>query len=492
MKLKKYEGDMKFAWSITALLLILLVSCAEVEKPVADDETRIKGHILLPNSDEIILSKDNPYDFGNEYEVITTAKIDTNGNFTVTFPCKELQVVQLRDKSATYFWKLYVYPGDELHIDYDNANRDDIKVKFQGKSAPANNYVRHFAQQFQKDRAYYEYLNMTDVEKFNEWADQRREEMVEYYKNYFVLDTVPEIVDVIENSNINYEWAYVKNEWAIRNYYYQPQRWDSFELPDSYFNFLKQVKIQEPYLNFFLSRYLESLIWNWHIKQVKKEITPTTQKRELAKFEIAKSNFSGRTKDIAMALCINDILLYSFDERIMEVISKLMDDFKGEVKDKGYYESLKKLYEKRMKLLKGKTAPDFSLPNIYQAPIALSDFNGKVRYIYFWGTAFKPSKNILKEILKLQKKYEDNKDVVFISIAMEQNYFDSWRASVIDDTLTGIQLYMEGEFLNETAKEYMINSLPFAMIVDKEGRIVTMKAPFLNLDKIDEIIQSLI
>ncbi|MFC2129922.1 TlpA family protein disulfide reductase [Bacteroidota bacterium] len=477
--------------AILLILITLAVSCGKVETPVSDNSTRISGRIAIPKSDEIIISKDNPYDFGFDYQIIATAKLDSTGAFSVEFPLEQADIVQLKNGDETLIKKVYVYTGDELIIDYDNLQKD-IKIKFEGESANANEYISQIAIQFPKDNEYYQQLINPNLEEFIKWAGDRRQQMLNYYNNYFIKDSIPPRVKNNEMSNINYEWAYLRNEWAIRNYYYLPEKWDNFTLPDNYYSFLKDLTIDEPYLHNFLGRYLEGLVWEWHIKQVKKGLTPTTQTRGLAKFEAAKAKFAGSSRDIAMALCINDILTYGFDERMVEVTNKLMEDFKRNVNDKIYFLPIETKYRKRLSLLKENPAPDFSLPNIYNAPISLSDFIGKTIYVYFWGTVYNPSVRMLDQYKELLEKFSDNSEIAFISIAMEENNFDNWKKMVNEKQLPGIQLYMEGQFSNKVAKDYMINTIPFSMIIDKEGKIIDLNAPFPGLKKLEVLLKALL
>jgi|GEM_PF-4529468 len=462
---------------ISLLLFVFLLSC-EKFSPVSENTTKVVIHIDVP-PDEVLIVRDNPYDFNYEYETVAGSKINKDFIFEIQFDLKQPEVFQLRTKRDNVLIdRLYLYPNDELKISIDNTNSEDVNVTYEGKSAKANSFVKNIKEQYKKDQDFFDHLNNSDAQAFIEWADKRHDEMLDYYKNYFFKDSVPDIVNRNEISNINFDWAYIRIDWTLRHFFYKPDNWNTKIIPDNYYSFLKELNIIEPYLSLFLSQYLESLIWEWHISEVQKGVEPTAQNRETAKFHIAKQKFFGESADIAMSLCLNDLLVMAFDERMMGVINQLLDEFKVSVKNKNYLHGIEKLYKKRLSLMKGLPAPDFTLPNLFNAPISLKDFKGKTVYCYFWSTQYEPSREMAKFLNQIQIYNLRNPNISFISVAMEEDAQEKWKRIVEADTLTGIQLYSEGLFANKVAIDYMINSIPFAFIVDKDGKIAMMNAPF--------------
>jgi peroxiredoxin len=479
---------MKYLASVVALLIIF-TACNKIETPVDKQITKIIGHITTPIDKHVVIAKDNPYDFDFIIDTLAIVPVDTAGNFTVTFPLKDIDLVQLKFGNRTVLWSLYVYPGDELKLDINNYNDEDLKFKFTGKSEKANLFSQAIANMYKQDDEYNKKLLAPDPADMVKYIDNRRKDMLSYYKDYWSKDTVPSFINLNEISNINFQWAYYRNEWALRNYYYYPEVWSKTQLPPDFWDFLKKLNFNEPYLHYFLERYLESLTWQWHKKQIEDGKTPTSQEMEKVKFEIAKAKFTGQSRDIAMALCLNGLLSYDFEQRMIEVTTQLMDDFKKNVSEKRYIPSIENKFKKRLSLLKGNPAPNFTLPNILEAPISLSDFKGKVVYIYFWGTIYPTSFDMVADFNDLQKKFIKNPNIVFVSIALENNNMRLWKQFVDENKPMGIQLYMEGEFSNPVAQNYMINSIPSYMLIDKDGKIIDVNAPSPRTKNIEEVLK---
>ncbi|ROL59381.1 TlpA family protein disulfide reductase [Bacteroidetes/Chlorobi group bacterium ChocPot_Mid] len=461
---------------VAIFLLLSLIGC-EKFFPASENTTKIKLHIDVP-PDEVMIVRDNPYDFNYDYEVVAKAKLSKDFDFQFQFNLKEKDVFQLRTKENVIIERIYLYPGDELKVNIDNTNPEDLHIKFDGESAKANSFVQNIKSQYVKHQDYYDQLNNPNADVFNHYIDSLHNDMLSYFKEFFFKDSIPEVVKKMETANIDFEWAYAKIDWTIRNFYYNPQNWDKKIIPDNYYAFLNNLNLIEPYLSLFLTHYLESLIWDWHIKEVQKGVQPTEQNREMAKYQIAKQKFFGESADIAMTLCLNDLLMINFDERMMNVINNLLNDFRSSVKNKKYVEPIEKLYKQRISLLKGNPAPNFTLPNLFNAPISLNDFKGKVIYCYFWSMQYDPSIQMAKFLNRIQIENLRNPNIAFISVALEENNQEKWKNFIQGDTLTGAQLYAEGLFASKVAKDYMINTLPYAFIVDKKGNIGMMNAPF--------------
>ena len=481
---------MKYFLIIIAIFA-LLTSCDKSDGPVPSDETRITGSLMSFPSFEVSITEDDIYDMNYEYKVLVTATVDSTGNFVFQFPLTEPKVVQFRIGNQILIQNLYVYPGDDLKLKIDNRSPESLTIKYEGKSAKANEFHENIKKFFPKDQEFENQLYNPDLNAFLEWNDNRRKDMLDYYNDYFVKDTVPTMVNVNEISDINFQWAYLKNEWALRNYYYYQEAWTSKVIPDNYWDFLKDINFNEPFLHNFVDRYLESLVWQWHINQVMSGKTPTTQEMEFVRYEHAKNKFTNESRDIAMAMCINGLLAYQFDERVVELVSSLLNKFKNDVNNKNYIKPLEEKFKKRMSLLKGNPARDFSLPNIFKAPIALSDFKGKVVYLYFWSTMNPASPDVIPHFNNLQMQFAGDTNIVFLSLSLENNSWDKWKAFVDDNRALGAQIYVEGSFSNKVAKDYMINALPVYVLIDKKGKIYTMTAPYPGDEKLPDLLKSL-
>jgi hypothetical protein len=123
-------------------------------------------------------------------------------------------------------------------------------------------------------------------------------------------------------------------------------------------------------------------------------------------------------------------------------------------------------------LKSGTKAPDFSLKDVYNANIKLSDFKGKYVYMHFFATY---SEESIRDMIILKSLHDQYKDTVhFISIMVDfepvklyhfvstYRQFD-WTFLQVGDNFT---------FLDD----YRVKALPLGVLIDTQGNIVQYPA----------------
>jgi thiol-disulfide isomerase/thioredoxin len=126
---------------------------------------------------------------------------------------------------------------------------------------------------------------------------------------------------------------------------------------------------------------------------------------------------------------------------------------------------------------KGNPAPAFTLEDAKGKSYTLQDFKGKKVYMDLgaawcgWCIKGVPAWN------KLVEQNAKNKDVVFISIGMDEEEA-TWRGWTEKHKLKGLLLYAgEGGMKSKFGTDYQIQSLPRFILLDEEGRIEAFSAP---------------
>lgn len=105
------------------------------------------------------------------------------------------------------------------------------------------------------------------------------------------------------------------------------------------------------------------------------------------------------------------------------------------------------------------------------------NLRGKHVVIDFWASWCGPCR---REMQSLRPIYEEMKDrgVTFVSVSMDDDR-DAWMKMVREEKLPWLMLWNEGGFsykqdaLNEVQQAYGFFQLPFIMLIDKDGRIVS-------------------
>ena len=123
--------------------------------------------------------------------------------------------------------------------------------------------------------------------------------------------------------------------------------------------------------------------------------------------------------------------------------------------------------------------------------VSLSDFKGKYVYIDIWATWCGPCQREIPHLQKLEEKYH-GKDIYFVSISCDnykKAWWNRWWAVV-----KGIQFH----FGNGDAfkNDYMIKGIPRFILLDKEGKIISvdMSRPSdpKTIAKLDELLNWLL
>ncbi len=124
----------------------------------------------------------------------------------------------------------------------------------------------------------------------------------------------------------------------------------------------------------------------------------------------------------------------------------------------------------------GQMAVDFKYPDVKGDMVSLSDLKGKVVVIDVWATWCGPCKQQIPHLKQLEKAYH-GKDVEFLSVSIDaEKDREKWANFVKEQELGGIQLFADG-WGSDIAKYYNIKGIPRFMVVDKEGRLVSVDAP---------------
>lgn len=118
----------------------------------------------------------------------------------------------------------------------------------------------------------------------------------------------------------------------------------------------------------------------------------------------------------------------------------------------------------------GRKLADIEQNDLNGDKVNLWDFRDKYVLMYFWASNFDPCR---KENLKLMKLYEKYKDwgfeVMAVSMDTEE---DQWNRAVMEDNLNWQNVSDLNGWDNTIAKKLNIQTIPFTILLDREGTII--------------------
>lgn len=140
------------------------------------------------------------------------------------------------------------------------------------------------------------------------------------------------------------------------------------------------------------------------------------------------------------------------------------------VKDKKLAEA--KLADDAALLNPGKISPDFEeLGTDRKTSIKLSSLKGKVVLIDFWASWCGPCRKENPNVVRTYEKYK-NDGFTIMSVSLDTDK-DKWIAAINQDKLTWKNHVSDlGGWNSKVGKIYGVNSVPFTVLIDQEGKII--------------------
>lgn len=124
----------------------------------------------------------------------------------------------------------------------------------------------------------------------------------------------------------------------------------------------------------------------------------------------------------------------------------------------------------------GKSAYDFTLPDVNGKMVSMQEFKGKVVLIDVWATWCGPCKAQMPFLKEVEEHYKGNNNIVFVGISLDaEKDKQKWLNMIKDKQLEGVQLL--DDLGKSFGRKYKAVAIPRFFLIDKNGKWSEVRCP---------------
>ena len=129
----------------------------------------------------------------------------------------------------------------------------------------------------------------------------------------------------------------------------------------------------------------------------------------------------------------------------------------------------------------GSEAPELILPMPNNKDLALSSLRGKVVLVDFWASWCGPCRKELPNVKRAYEKYK-KKGFEILGVSLDKDR-TAWLDAISSEGLTWPQVSDLKFWQSEACQIYAVQSIPYTVLIDKEGKIIATNLRGAELDK---------
>ena len=401
--------------------------------------------------------------------VTVEVPLDEKGCLAVELPFTEAQMASVNLDEEV---KLFLEPGDQLHIDADLLDLPQ-SLRFSGQGAANNQFLAALRSRF-PDYLRIDYKDLA-VDDFRKMIDQRRVEMTRFLdEGCSQYQLTPTFVDYYR-AEITYEWAKLVVSYPFNYMFANGNKNEGPRaVPADYHDALDQVELVDEaaigttHYRTFLGRNFLRLEMAAY-EGIQLEQLSESQRQDLfetyTRYNQAKRLLHGKVLYFFLAgEIVRDFQHGHFDQGEQHLAEFLRDNPYPE-----YTEVVEEVVRQTSKLKPGQPAPDFTLDDLQGQSVSLSDFKGQAVFLDFWASWCGPCIEDFPYLEQIKQQTRDQK-VVFLSISLDSRA-DEWRQAVDEHGLTGVHVHAPDGRQVAVDQLYQVRGIPSYFLVGPDGRM---------------------
>lgn len=436
--------------------------------------------------------------------VLGKSKTDSSGFCSIEVevhkPC--FAAVQIGRKYA----ELYLSPGDSLVIAEHNPAYTEPLI-FSGKGKEANNYIGWINSTTEKIK-WSKGKGIIDlsIKEFIHRRDSLKMVIQNFHHSYIDSVHLPDpIISLFQYKN-KIRMLEVEQEYKFyRKNNMNNQRWEAEKTGQPYqedevakeLEYLaKDLPFDTTLLVDGFSDYevLLTMYWQSEINLVaSRQIGPKGNYNEaplITNALIKRNNYPAQIREFLQALNLRyEITGFG----ITRETDSVFNDFKRAYGQSKYLPVLNRNREEWLPVAPGNPAPDFDAYTLEGKKVSLKDLQGKILFIDVWATWCAPCVAEIPFSKKLHKEFAGEDGIKFLNLSVDRDK-EAWQKFVKKESdWKGLHLTIETERLNDFYKRYKLFGIPAFILIDKAGKIITLRASRPSDDKVKtEIRQALV
>lgn len=187
---------------------------------------------------------------------------------------------------------------------------------------------------------------------------------------------------------------------------------------------------------------------------------------------------------------VGEFFLFSFMQLFEPAdVLALLSETRPKLRNSQTGTEMKAYFEKKAKTGKGHMFMDFKLLTPDGQPMALSDYagKGKVVLVDFWASWCGPCIKEMPNVIKAYNEYKD-KGFEIVGVSFDTNA-DAWKGALSRLNMTWPQMSDLKGWESQAGQLYGITSIPFTMLLDKDGKIIATNLRGVQLhNKLKELL----
>ena len=161
---------------------------------------------------------------------------------------------------------------------------------------------------------------------------------------------------------------------------------------------------------------------------------------------------------------------YLDQQKDMQVYEDLLASLAKIYPESKYVKDFESMVGDLKKLPVASMAPEIKMNTPEGKSLTLSSFKGKVVLIDFWASWCGPCRKENPHVVEMYRKFK-NKNFEIFGVSLDKN-LNEWKDAVRKDGIKWPQVSDLKMWDSEVVKTYLIEAIPYTVLIDKEGKII--------------------